>query len=130
MARLYTVATVALTLGASAKWIDNVLSHYPVPGIHQQRQGISRRLSLDGIVALAITLVLIQDVGLPIPHALHLAEALAGSDGRYVSPHGVLVTMDLSALRERVLEKLEGAVEAAPVPRRGRPPANKTGRLE
>jgi hypothetical protein len=78
---------------------------------------------------LAIALVLIQDVGLPTPHALHLAEALANSGGRHTTPRGVGVTLDLDTLRARVLERLEDAVEAAPVPRRGRPPVNKTGRL-
>jgi hypothetical protein len=130
MARVYTAATAALTLGASPKWIDNVLSHYSVPGIHQKRQGVSRRLSLDSILVLATTLLLIQEIGLPTPYALRLAEELGGSGGRHISPHGVEVTVDLNALRQRVLEKLEIAVEAAPVPRRGRPPANKTGRLE
>jgi hypothetical protein len=129
MARVYTSPTVALTLGTTAKWLDNVLSHYTVPGVQQKRQGISRRLGLDGILVLAIGLRLIQDLGLAIPHALHLAEALAKKGGREITPHGFEISLGLDALRERVLERLEGAVETAPVPRRGRPPANKTGRL-
>jgi hypothetical protein len=130
MPRAYTIATVALTLGTSAKWLDNILSHHPVTGVQQQRQGVSRRLAFDAILVLAIILLLIQDVGLATPHAVDLAEALVAGGGQYTTPRGFSIALELNALRERVFERLENAVEVAPVPRRGRPPASKTGRLD
>jgi hypothetical protein len=42
----------------------------------------------------------------------------------------VSIEMDLGAFRLSLLERLERAVEIAPIPKRGRPPSNKTGRLD
>ena len=130
MARSYTVGTVALTLGTPGKWLDNVLSHHAVTGVQQKQQGVSRRLSIEAILILAVVVLLIQDIGLPTPHAIHLAEALVNADGEYQTVRGLRIRLDLNAIRQRLLERLETAVEAAPIPRRGRPPANKTGRLD
>jgi hypothetical protein len=130
MARAYTIATVALTLGTSAKWVDNVLSHHGIGGVQRKRQGVSRRLNVEAILVLAIILILIQDLGLPVPHAIDLAEALLLGDGSRETAQGLKIALDLDTAREHVFERLESAVEAAPVPRRGRPPTNKTGRLD
>jgi hypothetical protein len=130
MARAYTVATAALTLATTEKWLDNILSHHDVAGIQKQRQGVSRRLSVEAMLGLSVVLLLIQDVGLPTPHTIALADMLIRGGGRYESSHGLTIVLDLSAVQQRLLERLESAVEAAPVPRRGRPPANKTGRLD
>ena len=128
MARAYTVATAALTLGTSVKWLDNVLSHNRVAGVAQQRQGISRRLTIESLVGLAVTVLLIRDLGLPTAKAIAVAEDLAKNDGRYIASQGLILTLDLSSFRAELLARLESAVEIAPVPKRGRPP-NKTGRL-
>jgi hypothetical protein len=131
MVRSYTIATAALTLGTSVKWVDNVLSHYRVPGIIQKRQGISRRLSTNGLVVLGLAALLIEELGLPTPRALVIAENLAGNEGRYTAAGQELsLSLDFPSFRARLLESLETAVEVAPAPRRGRPPLNKTGRLD
>lgn len=129
MARAYTIATAALTLGTNVKWLDNVLSHNIVSGVLTKRQGISRRLSIEAILVLEVVLLLIQDFGLPVPHAISLAERLVKGGGRYRTAHGLDLELGLTALRVNLLQRLEAAVEAAPIPRRGRPPTNKTGRL-
>jgi hypothetical protein len=130
MPRAYTVATAALTLGTSAKWIDNILSQHVIGGVQKKRQGISRRLSIDGILVLAIVDQLIRELGLPRPHAIQLAESLLRNGGRYETARGLSIALDLNAAHKHLVERLESAVEAAPVPRRGRPPTNKTGRLD
>jgi len=129
VARAYTVATVALALGTSTKWLDNVLSHHRVAGVVQERQGISRKLTVDGSLVLALSITLIQDLSLPTPRALKVAEEMAANDGRYQSPQGLNLALDLSAFRTELLLRLEHAVEIAPIPKRGRPPSSKTGRL-
>lgn len=128
MARAYTIATAALTLGTSIKWLDNVLSHNRVAGVAQQRQGISRRLTVESLEGLAVTVLLIRELGLPTAKAIAVAEDLAKNDGRYIASQGLILTLDLSSFRAELLARLESAVEIAPVPKRGRPP-NKTGRL-
>jgi hypothetical protein len=112
------------------KWIDNVLSHYSVPGIHQERQGVARRLSIDGLLLLALTALLTRELGIPTARAIAASEDLAKNDGRYTSPRGVNLQLDLASFHALLLERLENAVEIAPIPKRGRPAESKTGRLE
>jgi hypothetical protein len=130
MPRAYTVATAALALDVPSKWVDNILSHHTVPGVEQQRQGVARKLSIDGLLVLALTTFLIQELGAPAPKAIGIAEALLRNEGRYQSSRGLSLILDLSAFQIGLLDRLENAVEMAPVPRRGRPAANKTGRLD
>src|SRR6266513_3170231 len=104
MPRAYTVATAAVALGVPTKWIDNALSHHKVAGITQQRQGIPRRLTI--------------------------ARDLVVGAGSLQTSNAIIIKIDLQSLKDRLLSRLEHAVEVAPLPRRGRPPKNTTGRLE
>jgi hypothetical protein len=130
MARAYTIATAALTLEMRTKWLDNTLSHIKISGVRQERQGVARRITIDGLLILSITALLIHDLGIPLSRAVGIAETLASNNGLYASPGGVGIQMDLEGLRFKLLERLERAVEVAPIPKRGRPPKNKTGRLD
>ena len=130
MVRGYTVATAALALDMPIKWLDNVLSHNPIPGVAQQRQGVSRKLSIEGLLVLALASSLVQELGTPMLRAIGIAQALVRTEGRYESPQGINLFLDLPTFRNTLLERLESAVEMAPAPRRGRPAANKTGRLD
>lgn len=130
MARAYTIATAVLTLEMPAKWLDNTLSHIRIPGVRQEKQGVARRITLDGLLILSIAALLIDQFGLSLSRAASMAEVLATNSGLYTSPRGVAIQLDLDGLRSKLLERLEHAVEVAPVPKRGRPPKNKTGRLD
>jgi hypothetical protein len=113
-----------------AKWIDNALSHNKVPGVHQQRQGIARRLTVDGLLILAVASILVRELGAPLAVALQIAQLLILNEGHYAVTPGVRIEVDLNNLRTNLLARLESAVEIAPVPKRGRPAKNKTGRLD
>jgi hypothetical protein len=128
--RGYTVATAALTLEVPVKWVDNILSHHAVPGVIQERQGVSRKLGVDGLLILALTAFLTEQLGMPVLKAIEISKGLASNNGRYASMNGFTLLLDLSTFRSDLLERLENAVEIAPAPRRGRPPASKTGRLD
>ena len=130
MARAYTIATAALTLEMSMKWLDNTLSHIRVPGVQQERQGVARRITIDGLLTLAVATMLNSELGIPLARAIELAGQVTASGGRYASLRGVSLQLNLEELKAGLLERLESAVEMAPVPRRGRPPENKTGRLD
>jgi len=130
MARAYTIATAALTLGMPIKWLDNTLSHIRVPGVQQERQGVARRLTIEGLLILAIAILLINEFGMPLAGAIKIAEELASNGGRYTSPEGLALQLNLENVSTGLLERLENAVEIAPIPKRGRPPKNKTGRLD
>ena len=130
MPRAYTIATAALTLEMPAKWLDNTLSHIKIPGVRQEKQGVARRITIDGLLILSIAALLISDLGIPLSRAARMAETLANNNGLYTSPRGVRIHLDLEGLKFKLLERLEHAVEVAPIPKRGRPPKNKTGRLD
>jgi hypothetical protein len=136
MARAYTVGTAALALDIPAKWLDNVLSHFQIPGVTQERQGISRKVSLEAVLRLALSLNLIDDLEIPTANALRLASTLIQTGGQHRTDSGVTISLDLSTIRAGLEASLAQAVEIAPVPRRGRPPGpnrtppRKTGRLD
>ena len=130
MSRAYTVATAALAIGVPIKWVDNILSHNKLTGIRQQRQGIARHLSIEGLVVLALTALLIDQLGLPTTQAIFVATEIMKGSGRYTGGQGLSIEIDIAAFQADLLERLESAVEIAPVPRRGRPRENKTGHLD
>jgi hypothetical protein len=130
MARAYTIATAALALGTSSKWLDNILSHHQIFGVIQARQGIARKLTIEALIILGLIVTLIQDLGLPVSNAIKTAEEIARNEGKFRSTQGLTIEIDLAGFRTQLLEELERAVEIAPAPKRGRPPSNKTGRLD
>ena len=130
MPRAYTIATAALALDMSTKWLDNTLSHHRIAGVVQHRQGVARRLTVDGLLILSMALALTKELSATVAGAINIAQKLVAAGGVYVSPDGMRIELDLEAFRTRLLARLEVAVEAAPLPRRGRPPKNTTGRLD
>src|ERR1051325_765556 len=128
MPRAYTLATAALALNVTSKWLDNTLSHNRVQGVVQSRQGVSRRLPIESLTLIAITLDLIADFEIPLPKALDIATRLAASAGKLTLQSGARIEVDLPRITETLLQRLEHAVEVAPLPRRGRPPQKTTGR--
>ena len=130
MARAYTIATAALTLEMPAKWLDNTLSHIKIRGVRQEKQGVARHITIDGLLILSIAALLTVELGISLSRAARMAETLANNNGLYTSPGGVGIQLDLEALRSQLLERLEHAVEVTPIRKRGRPPKNKTGRLD
>ena len=122
--RAYTVAATAVALGVSSKWVDNVLSHHKVPGVHQARQGIARRVTPAALLILDIALGLVRSLGLPFPQALETAQRLVDARGGEVALSGaalIQIRADVATLTEDLDVRLERAVEMSPTPRRGRP---------
>jgi hypothetical protein len=110
--------------------LDNILSHHQIFGVIQERQGIARKLTIEALVILALIVTLSQDLGVPVPNAIKTAEEMARQQGRFRSTQGLTIEIDLAGFRAQLLDELERAVEIAPTPKRGRPPSNKTGRLD
>ena len=72
--RSYHVATVAVALECPTKWVDNILSRHELPGVTRERQGISRRVSFEGLVHLGLVQALTADLGLPFAAAVRFAK--------------------------------------------------------
>ena len=120
--RAYTVDVAALALGVERKFLDNLLSHHDIADCIGGRQGVRRRLARDGVVRLAIVVVLARQLGVPLARAVTLASRLHAD--RAVEPAEALrIAVDLPTLERRVEARLALAVESAREPRRGRPPA-------
>ncbi|MBA3644714.1 MAG: hypothetical protein H0W63_00910 [Gemmatimonadaceae bacterium] len=122
MARGYTVATIALALDISAKWVDNVLSHQTIPGVTQSRQGVPRRISFEGAFVLWVVSRLSESLRIPADLAVSGAQALAQT-GSWEAGAWLTVSLDLATAMNELQSRLAYAVEAAPMPKRGRPPA-------
>lgn len=133
--RGYTVAATAVTLGLSVKWVDNALSHHPVNGVSRSRQGVSRKLSPAAVTTLAIAVRLGKLLSVPLARALDLArQALESPDSPALLHLSQVITIsiDSATIARHTSEALAHAVEIAPTPRRGRPPArgNKKGAFQ
>lgn len=125
--RSYSVATAALALQASAKWLDNLLSQNRVEGVSQIRQGVQRKLSPGALYLIATVHSLNREFQIPVAAALRIAHALwhspsVGSDDSVaLEVEGVILQINRARIRSRVDAALAEALEMAPRTRRGRP---------
>ena len=122
--RAYTVAAAAVTLQMPPKWIDNVLSHYPVVGVAKSRQGVARRLTPQALLTLEIAIRLSEALSIPTARALQVAHELQHSPSGSTTGKGVTLSLDLEAIKSDLADRLAHAVEIAPLPKRGRPAKN------
>ena len=122
--RAYTVATTAVTIGVTRKWVDNVLSHHMVLGVLQERQGIVRRVTPTGLMTLEISASLVRAMNIPIAQALEIAAHLIAMKGTEFQIPGALairISADIDAIGDELNVRLERAIEISPTPKRGRP---------
>jgi len=127
---LYNTATVAAAIGASPKWLDNLLSHNKVDGVSGGRQGVQRRLSVDAVRIVALAKELIEHAALSAPAAVGIAGMLIGNAASehsttplqrtQLSP-AIWIELDVTALDREISAGLSHAVEVTPHRLRGRP---------
>ena len=121
--RLYSVSIAALAIGSSQKWLDNVLSHFPLPDVAIEKRGVARRIPHRALLHLALTRELHVRFGMGVRDALALAGELLDANGASVSHGGhVRVALNRATLEQELSARLLDALESAPTPRRGRPP--------
>jgi hypothetical protein len=122
--RTYDVRTAALTVDADAKWVDNLLSHFDVPGCIGSRQGVQREISDAGLRAIASIRILQTDIGVSLERAVELVrDALSrrGNLESLVTARGSRIDIRVDALEAELQARLPDALEAVPRRRRGRP---------
>lgn len=125
MQRTYGIRLAALALIVPLKWIDNLLSHHELPGVIRSRQGVERRITEEGLLAIEMVRLVSAEIGAPLTRAAHIVRSAlrARSSGpmTYPAGQGVAVVFDVAriegALRERIIEAMEFV---ARIPR-GRP---------
>ena len=126
MLRSYTVRSVALALGLPSKWIDNLLSRHTLPGVERSRQGVERRVSDDGLLAIELARILNLELGVSTERAAEIArEAMSlRTPGvmKFSTSSGLSLHFPVADIERRLRERMIDALEATARRRRGRPP--------
>ena len=130
MSRSYSVALIAITIGATPKWVDNLLSHHDIIELAPRgRQGIQRRITDEGLLAIELTRLLASELGVPLGRSASLArralESRSVAEARVSTDSGVTLVFNLTAIEHRLRARLLEAVESVARVPRGRP--RKTG---
>jgi hypothetical protein len=124
MPRAYSTYTVAAAIDVSPKWLDNLLSHHDIPGVTGGVQGVNRVLSADAVVVLRVAECIMAACGARVKPAVDAATAIVREGAIQMAP-GLRIVLDVSVFRVDLDGRLMDAVESAPRPRRGRPPAGR-----
>jgi hypothetical protein len=122
MARLYHVDIARHVAAADHKWVDNLLSHFDIPGVEGGRQGSARRISADGIQFIALVRLLTRELNLSVSAAVSLARRVLAANSSTLSIGHVLeVRLDLESFRAHIERAIDDGVESITPVRRGRP---------
>jgi hypothetical protein len=106
MARLYHVDIARHVASADHKWVDNLLSHFNIPGVDGGRQGSARRISADGIAYIALVRTLNRELGLSVAAAVRVADRLLGANATELSiGNGLELRLDLRLFGRRSSER-------------------------
>jgi hypothetical protein len=130
MPRTYDLRAAALTVDVPLKWLDNLLSQNELPGVRRSRQGVQRRISEEGLMAIELVRMLTRDLGVPVKRAAQLAanvvSARGSSEIRAVTESGMVLLFPAIEIASRLRNRVMDAVEIAGSVRRGRPPARRS----
>lgn len=123
--RSYHVDIARHATDAERKWIDNLLSHFDVPGVARSRRGSPRRITTAGIYHIALTRRIVLELSTTLKAATALAQTLLRSDESDLTVfHGLSLRFDRPAFEAGVDARIAEAVEMIVPARRGRPPAS------
>ena len=129
MARSYGARITALITGVQTKWLDNLLSRHELPGVSRGRQGVARRISDPGLLAVELCRILNLELGVSLAQAAEIATQCLRSSSdvelRYATPSGLLLSLSLPAARDRLRARTTEAIEMVADTRRGRPRASR-----
>lgn len=125
MSRSYSARLVALALHVDAKWLDNLLSRHHVPGVNRSRQGIERRISDDGLIAIEAVRMLNRELGVSLAQAAAIVESwpvsAAAGEFSYALPSGLELRFPIAEMERRLRRNVLEAIEAVARVPRGRP---------
>jgi hypothetical protein len=119
----YHVDIAGFVAGADRKWIDNLLSHFQLPGIEQGRRGSARRVTQTGLYHIALVRSIAQELGAPLKVSVAMAMALMRAHSSELPIFDALtLRLDRDRFQRAVDARVAEAVEAIVPARRGRPP--------
>jgi hypothetical protein len=90
------------------------------------RQGLARRISDDGVLAVEVCRILNRELGISLRRSAEIASMCVRSphdaEVRYSTPSGLTLSLSVPAARARLRGRTMDAVETAAYTPRGRPP--------
>ena len=120
----YHIDIAGYVANADRKWVDNLLSHFAVPGVERGRRGSARRVTQMGLYHIALVRVIAREMGAPLKTSVMLATTLLHAESPEVPVFGTLaLRFDRDRFQREVDARIAEAVEAIVPARRGRPPA-------
>ena len=120
--RSYDVAVASLAIDAPSKWTDNLLSQHTIPDVVSARRGITRRITHPALIRIALIRQLHVSIGVSVADAVRIAADLLSPDSPPAHRIGLVsIHVDFKELERQLDDRLAGALESAPSPRRGRP---------
>lgn len=120
MARSYHVEIAQHAASADKKWVDNLLSHFDVPGVLRARQGVARRISVSGIHHIALIHQLNYELGISVSAAVPLAIRLLQERESQISPW-LTLHVDSDGMKHAINRRIDEASEVSAPAQRGRP---------
>jgi hypothetical protein len=123
MARSYHVDIARHAADADAKWLDNLLSHFSLPGVEGGTPGEARRITTDGIYRIVLVRRLATELGLSVAESVRMAARILAAPASAITVASALeLRLDLARFGREVDIAIADAVESVTPPRRGRPP--------
>jgi len=106
--------------------VDNLLSHFDMPGVFGGRQGVPRRISAEGIYHIALVRRLHRELGLGVSDAVSLATSLLSTSvGQFSLGDQLTLHFDFAGFRRSIDAAIVEGVESVVPARRGRPPVSR-----
>jgi hypothetical protein len=122
--RTYHVDIAAHASKVERKWIDNLLSHFDIPGVERTRRGSTRRISPTGIYHIALARRIAAGLDTTVKSAVSLAMTLmCAPTMETLLFNGLSFRFDRDAFRAEIDSRINEAVEAIVPAKRGRPPS-------
>lgn len=124
----YHIDIAGYAANADRKWVDNLLSHFEIPGVEQGRRGSARRVTQVGLYHIALVRVIALELGAPLKTSVLLATTLMHTGSHELPVFGTLaLRFDRYRFQREIDARVAEAVEAIVPARRGRPPARVSG---
>ena len=127
MPRAYHIDLAQHVAGADARWVDNLISRFALPGVDVSGRGASRRITEVGIQHIALVRSLTLDLGLALAFAVPLARTLLSSQDEAQVSAGpwVRLSFQRTEFTRHVDALIADGVESITPTRRGRPPTSR-----
>ena len=123
----YDIGTAAFAVGATRKWVDNITSHFSLPGVDSTGRGVQRDFSFDAVILLAVVRSLVDHFAMPAARAIEIADQVRLSDDGVISlADGLRLIVDHQFVAHEVRRRLLDAAESVPRVPRGRPPRSRS----